>query len=276
MENSSAVGLLIIIVTVLISYKGFKDPRFFQQHLFGVDKILINKEYSRMILSGFLHANWLHLAFNMSSLYAFSASLEDDLGMLNYTLIYFASLIGGSLLSLFIHKNHGNYSAIGASGAVCGVVFASIALYPDIRVGIAGLYMPSWAYAVLFLSISIFGIKSQASNIGHDAHLGGALIGMLTAVALRPETIKDNYWILLLVALPTIAFIIFLIRKPELMLVENMFSKKQGFETMEDKFNATKRTNAQEIDRILEKISKRGVDSLSQKEKDILDNYSKK
>jgi membrane associated rhomboid family serine protease len=276
MENSSVVGLLIIIVTFLISYKGFKDPRFFQQHLFEVDKILINKEYSRMLSSGFLHANWLHLGFNMMALYAFSASLEDDLGILNYTIIYFASLMGGSLLSLFIHKNHGNYSAIGASGAVCGVIFASIALYPDVKIGTFGLFMPSWVYAVLFMSISIFGIKSQASNIGHDAHLGGALIGMLTAVALRPESIKDNYWILLLVAVPTIAFIIFFIRKPELMLVENMSLKKKGFETMEDKFNAQKLSKAEEIDRILEKISKRGVDSLSQKEKDILDKFSEK
>jgi membrane associated rhomboid family serine protease len=276
MENSSTIGILIIIVTCLTSYKGLVDQQFFNKHLFQIDKICIDKEYSRMISSGFLHANWLHLGFNMMALYAFSASLEDDLGILNYTIIYFASLIGGSLLSLYIHKNHGNYSAIGASGAVCGVVFASIALYPDVKIGTFGLFMPSWAYAVLFMSISIFGIKSQASNIGHDAHLGGALIGLLTAVALRPETFKENYWIILLIVLPTIAFIAFLIRRPELMLVENMFSKKQGFETMEDKYNANKNLKVQEIDRILEKISKRGVDSLSQKEKDILDNYSKK
>ena len=275
MENSSAIGLIIIIFTCLTSYKGLVDPRFYNQYVFQVDKILVEKEYGRMITSGFLHANWIHLAFNMSTLYAFSASLEMTLGIQNYAIIYFSSLIGGSLLSLYIHRNHGDYTAIGASGAVCGVIFASIALYPEVEIGTFGLYFPSWLYALLFISISIFGIKSQATNIGHDAHLGGALIGLLTAVALRPETLQENYWIILLIALPTIAFIAYLIRRPEVLLMDNIFSKKQGFETFEDKFNATKLTNAQEIDKILDKIRDKGVDSLTPKEKDTLDKYSK-
>ena len=275
MENSSAIGLIIIIFTCLTSYKGLVDPRFYNQYVFQVDKILVEKEYGRMITSGFLHANWIHLAFNMSTLYAFSASLEMTLGIQNYAIIYFSSLIGGSLLSLYIHRNHGDYTAIGASGAVCGVIFASIALYPEVEIGTFGLYFPSWLYALLFISISIFGIKSQATNIGHDAHLGGALIGLLTAVALRPDTLQENYWIILLIALPTIAFIAYLIRRPEVLLMDNIFSKKQGFETFEDKFNATKLTNAQEIDKILDKIRDKGVDSLTPKEKDTLDKYSK-
>ncbi len=275
MENSSAIGLIIIIFTCLTSYKGLVDPRFYNQYVFQVDKILIEKEYGRMVTSGFLHANWIHLAFNMSTLYAFSASLEMTLGIQNYAIIYFSSLIGGSLLSLYIHRNHGDYTAIGASGAVCGVIFASIALYPEVEIGIFGLYFPSWLYALLFISISIFGIKSQATNIGHDAHLGGALVGLLTAVALRPETFQYNYWIILLIALPTIAFIAFLVRRPEILLVDNVFSKKQGFETFEDRQNATKLTKAQEIDKILDKIRDKGVDSLTSKEKDTLDKFSK-
>jgi membrane associated rhomboid family serine protease len=275
MENSSAIGLIIIIFTCLTSYKGFVDSLFYNQYVFQVDKILLNREYGRMVTSGFLHANWIHLAFNMSTLYAFSASLEMTLGIQNYAIIYFSSLIGGSLLSLYIHRNHGDYTAIGASGAVCGVIFASIALYPEVEIGTFGLYFPSWLYALLFISISIFGIKSQATNIGHDAHLGGALIGLLTAVALRPETLQYNYWIILLIALPTIAFIAFLIRRPEVLLMDTVFSKKQGFETFEDKYNATKLTKAQEIDKILDKIRDKGVDSLTPKEKDTLDKYSK-
>ena len=275
MENSSAIGLIIIIFTCLTSYKGLVDPRFYNQYVFQVDKILIEKEYGRMVTSGFLHANWIHLAFNMSTLYAFSASLEMTLGIQNYAIIYFSSLIGGSLLSLYIHRNYGDYTAIGASGAVCGVIFASIALYPEVEIGTFGLYFPSWLYALLFISISIFGIKSQATNIGHDAHLGGALVGLLTAVALRPETFQNNYWIILLIALPTIAFIAFLVRRPEILLVDNVFSKKQGFETFEDKYNTKKLTNAQEIDKILDKIRDKGVDSLTSKEKDTLDKYSK-
>lgn len=275
MDNTLIIGLLIIIFTCLTSYKGLTDRLFFNKYVFQVDKILLNKEYFRTISSGFLHADWVHLAFNMSSLYAFSASLEDDLGSLNYTLIYFASLLGGSLLSLYIHRNHGSYTAIGASGAVCGVVFASIALYPSVEIGIFGFYMPSWLYALLFISISIFGIKSQASNIGHDAHLGGALIGLWVAVALRPDTFYYNYWIILLITLPTVAFIMFLIRRRDILLVNNIFSKEQGFQTFEDRYNAQKLSKTKEIDRILDKIRKTGVESLNQKEKDFLDKNSK-
>lgn len=274
MDNLSVIGTIIIILTCLFSYKGFMDTRFFDHYIFQVDKILVGKEYRRMISSGFLHADWIHLAFNMSSLYAFSASLEDDLGTLNYILIYFASLLGGSLFSLFVHRHHGDYSAIGASGAVCGVVFASIALYPSIEIGILGFYMPSWLYALLFISISVWGIKSQASNIGHDAHLGGALIGLLVAVALRPETLVYNYWIILGISLPTIAFILLLIRKPDILLRDNFLSKKQGFETFEDKYNTQRLNKEKEVNRLLDKIRKKGVNSLTAEEKMFLDKYS--
>lgn len=274
MDNLSVIGTIIIILTCLFSYKGFMDTRFFDHYIFQVDKILVGKEYRRMISSGFLHADWIHLAFNMSSLYAFSASLEDDLGALNYILIYFASLLGGSLFSLFVHRHHGDYSAIGASGAVCGVVFASIALYPSIEIGILGFYMPSWLYALLFISISVWGIKSQASNIGHDAHLGGALIGLLVAVALRPETLVYNYWIILGISLPTIAFILLLIRKPDILLRDNFLSKKQGFETFEDKYNTQRLNKEKEVNRLLDKIRKKGVNSLTAEEKTFLDKYS--
>ncbi len=276
MVDSAIIGVFIIILTCLTSYKGFKSGQFFDKYAFEVDRILISKEYIRLISSGFLHGGWIHLAFNMSTLYAFSASIEDDLGSLNYTLIYFASLIGGNILSLFIHRNHGDYTAIGASGAVCGVIFASVALYPDIPIGILGIYFPTWLYAILFISISILGIKSQASNIGHDAHLGGALIGLLTAVALRPDTLSYNLPIIILIVLPTVAFIVFLVRRPEVLLVENIFSKKQGFETMEDKYNKTVKSKEQTVNEILDKIRKKGVNSLTQKEKETLDKFSKK
>lgn len=274
MYNLSVIGTIIIIFTCLFSYKGFTDTRFFNHYVFQVDKILVGKEYRRMISSGFLHADWIHLAFNMSSLYAFSASLEDDLGALNYILIYFASLLGGSLFSLFVHRQHSDYSAIGASGAVCGVVFASIALYPSIEIGILGFYMPSWLYALLFISISVWGIKSQASNIGHDAHLGGALVGLLVAVALRPETLVYNYWIILGISLPSVAFILLLIRKPDILLRNDFFSKKQGFETFEDKYNAQRLNKEKEVNRLLDKIRKKGVNSLTVEEKTFLDKYS--
>ena len=115
--------MVLIGLNVYISYKGFKSIIYFEKYKFIVDKILIGKDYKRIISSGFLHVSWSHLIFNMISLYLFSGLIESNLGILNLLLIYFASLIGGGLLSLYIHRGHADYTAVGASGAISGLIF---------------------------------------------------------------------------------------------------------------------------------------------------------
>src|SRR5215204_4917611 len=110
MEGSGFITLLIIIVTVILSYRGFRDHIFFEKYEFEVDKILLYKDYKRLVTSGFLHVNWLHLIFNMLSLYIFSGSIVGYLGPLKFLFIYFSSLIGGNLLALLIHKRDSAYS----------------------------------------------------------------------------------------------------------------------------------------------------------------------
>ena len=178
MSDTGTIGLIILIVNVIFSYKGFTNEQFFDGYKFEVDRILVNKDYKRLITSGFLHVNWTHLIFNMVSLIFFSGSVESYLGGVQFLIIYMASLIGGNLFTLLIHKNHGDYNAVGASGAVCGIIFASIALFPGMGVGIFFIpfSIPGWLYGVLYVLYSIYGIKSTKGNIGHEAHLGGALI----------------------------------------------------------------------------------------------------
>lgn len=172
-----ATGLFLIIVNIAFSYKGFSNNTFLDGYKFEVDKILISKEYKRLITSGFLHVSWMHLIFNMLSLYAFSGLLEYHIGELSFLVIYLTSMVGGNLLALFVHRNHGDYSAVGASGAVCGVIFASIALFPGMELGFFGIpiSLPSWLYGIIYVAFSIYGIKSSRDNIGHEAHLGGVL-----------------------------------------------------------------------------------------------------
>ena len=280
MGNIGVAGLLLIIANALFSYKGFKNHAFFDGYKFEIDPILRQKDYKRLITSGFLHVDWMHLLFNMFTLYSFSGAIEAAFGGWQMLIIYFASLIGGDLLALFIHRHHSNYSAVGASGAVCGLIFAVIALFPGGEIGMFGIRgIPNWLFGILFVAGSIYGIKSKRDNIGHDAHLGGALVGMLVAIILHPEKLQGNLMPILLITIPTILFIIIIATKPHLLYTENFFRKKasslQQNYNIDQKFNADKNQRQQEIDRILDKINRTGAKSLSDKEKETLRDHAR-
>jgi membrane associated rhomboid family serine protease len=229
MGEIGTITLLLILVTTVVSIKGLRTKSFFEKYRFEVDRILINKEYWRLITSSFLHVSWTHLLFNMMSLYAFSGLLELQLGEIKFLLLYFSSLLGGDLLSLFVHRNHGDYRSVGASGAVCGIIFASIALFPGIGIGFFGLpfSIPSWLYGILYIAYTIYGVKSDSASVGHEAHLGGALAGMLVAIAMQPSVVIENFWIILFVTLPTLAFIILMIKRPHILLLDNFGLQKK-------------------------------------------------
>jgi membrane associated rhomboid family serine protease len=270
---------IIIVVTTFVSYKGFTNNRFLEDYEFEVDRILVERQYYRLVTSGFLHTGWLHLGFNLFSLYIFSGVVEMGLGPLNFLLIYFASLIGGGLLSLLIHRHHGNYSSVGASGAVCGVMFASVALFPQMRISLFPLpfSFPSWLYALLFVGFSIYGVRSQKDNIGHDAHLGGALVGMVLALVFHPAAFAENYGTILLILVPAVVFVYIIITRPHLLFVDNLFYKTQkDFYSVDHEWRVRRSDQQQEVDRILDKIGRSGMGSLSRKEKQTLKEYSKK
>ncbi|MES2545388.1 MAG: rhomboid family intramembrane serine protease [Bacteroidota bacterium] len=277
--NTGIVGIIIIVINFIFSYKGFIDKSFFEQYKFDVDKVLIHKEYKRLFTSGFLHIDWQHLIFNMISLYMFSEALELQFGAVNFLVIYFTSLFGGNLLALFIHRNHGDYSAVGASGAVCGIIFASIALFPGLGVGLflIPVFIPSWLFGLLYIGFTIYGIKSKSDNIGHEAHLGGALIGMFVAIMVYPHALTINYIPILIVFIPSVIFIYLIVTKPHILFVDNYYFKthKKHY-TIEHKYNEQKVNTQKEIDSILDKISKKGIDSLTSKEKQKLEEYSNK
>lgn len=275
---ASIIVFVLIIITTLVSYKGLKNSRFFEAYEFQVEKILLYKDYKRLITSGFLHVSWIHLFFNMFSLYLFSGVVEMTLGGLEFLLIYFASLIGGGLLSLLVHRNQGDYSSVGASGAICGVLFAAVAIFPDMGIGffLLPISIPGWIYALLFVFFSIYAIRSRKNNIGHETHLGGGLVGMILALIMHPSAFANNYGKILIILVPTIAFIYVIITRPGILLVDNLFYKKhQDFYSIDHQYNTDRADRQQEIDRILDKINKKGMKSLNKKEKEMLEAYSK-
>ena len=275
---NSPITLFLTLITVIFSYQGLQNKTFFDKYSFNIEGVLRYKEYYRLISSGFLHGSWWHLLFNLYALFSFGESLEAVIGGTNFLFIYFVSLIGGNVLSLYIHRFDSQYSAIGASGAVCGIIFASIVIFPDMEIGMFLLpfSLTSWMYGLLFVLISIYGIKSRMSNIGHDAHLGGALLGMLVAVGLYPESLQANYLPIVLVVTPTLAFIFLIIKRPDYLFIERFSFNQKDYKNIDHEYNERKMARQQEIDTILEKISAKGFDSLSEREKEALERFSEK
>ena len=220
MLEQGIAGTLLLIFTGLTTYMGLTRPAYQDEYKFDVDRILIGKEYRRLLTCGFLHGGWLHFGFNMVALLSFSLSLEWIFGIPQFLLVYFASLLGGSLFALYMHRNHGDYTAVGASGAVSGVVAASIVLFPHSEIGLILLPggIAAWIVGLLFIVISIFGIKSQSDNIGHDAHLGGLVTGILLTAILRPSAAVENWWVLALLLAPVSLFSYLILRRPDILI----------------------------------------------------------
>ena len=270
--EAGLVAILLIAANVLVSYRGFQSPSYLDAYSFKVDDILVDKDYKRLATSGFLHVSWTHLFFNMMTLYFFSSGLEDSLGALKFLTIYFGSLVGGDLFSLYVHRQHGDYCAVGASGAISGVVFASIALFPGMGISFFGLpfFIPAWLYGFLYVLYSVYGIKSKRDNIGHEAHLGGGLVGLLIAVMLEPNSLLVNYLPILFILIPSGIFIFLIVTRPEFLLTENFFRKKEPHLTIDQQYNMEMRNRDKELNTLLEKIGKTGFVSLTPLEKERL------
>jgi len=205
MYNLGMVTIVIIASNVIMSFKGFDDRLFFEKYKFNVGSIR-RGEQIRMISSGFLHADTTHLLMNMVTLYFFAGTVINQLGNFNFVIIYIASLIFGNLLSLYFHKDEYWYSAIGASGAVTGILYAAILLEPSMS-----LYMffipipiPGYVFGIGYLLYSIYGIKNRVGNIGHDAHFGGAVGGYALTLLLMPSLFKTDIGHVGLLAIPII------------------------------------------------------------------------
>jgi len=201
----SMVTIVIIAANVIMSLKGFDDRGFFEKFKFNVGSIK-RGEQVRMISSGFLHADTSHLFFNMFTLYIFADVVIDQLGTFNFIVIYLASLIFGNLLSLYFHKDEYWYSAIGASGAVTGILYSAILLQPsmDLYMFFIPIPIPGYVFGIGYLLYSIYGMKKRIGNIGHDAHFGGAIGGYVVTLILMPSLFKTDLGHIGLLSIPII------------------------------------------------------------------------
>ena len=189
------ITLIIVIATAVVSYQGFTRTDLVYKYILNAYQVVHRKEYHRMITSGFLHSDWMHLAFNMLALYSFGIQVEFDFaqifgttkGPINFVLLYFLGMIFSSIYSVAKHRDNHNYNALGASGAVSAVVFASILLHPDGQVAFFFIPMPSVVFGVIYLALSAYMSKKGRDNIGHDAHFWGSVFGFIFPIVMKPE-----------------------------------------------------------------------------------------
>ncbi len=203
--------IIILVGTIAMSYYGFNNATFFNRYMFNVGAVQ-KGDYVRLISSGFLHANWEHLIFNMISLFFFYEVVTDSMGELLFVFIYFGSMLLGNIFSLQIYKRQSYYSAIGASGAVSGIIFTAIALYPKaIKVN----FLPGWLFGALYFGYSVFMMfnPQKGDNLGHTAHIGGALFGLAVVVLYAPTIVVHNALYLGIMALPLVYMGVRLLKK---------------------------------------------------------------
>ncbi len=198
------VTIVIIVITCLISFKGFKDYEFFDKYKFNILGIQRGESF-RFFTSGFLHLDLQHLIFNMLTLYFFAGIVVANLGTVSFLIIYIVSLLGGNFLSYAFHKDEYHYSAIGASGAVSGIIYSAILLLPEMM--IYGI-IPGYIFGIGYLVYSIYGIKNKVGNIGHDAHFGGAVAGYLVTLIYDFNLIFEQTIIVIALLIPIIILFI--------------------------------------------------------------------
>lgn len=208
--NIDKTLLFIIIANVLMSLKGFNDGLFFEKYKFQIGAI--NRgEKIRIISSAFLHVDYLHLILNMYVLYVFAPQLIYNLGVVKFLIIYAGSLLAGNVFTLIFHKKELYYSAVGASGAVAGVIYAAILLNPNMSLIMFPLPipLPGYVFGVGYLLYSIYGMKKQIGNVGHSAHLGGAIGGYGLVLLLSPTIFLYSTSTVLLLGIPIVLLLLF-------------------------------------------------------------------
>ena len=194
------ITVIIIAITCIVSILCFNGMLNGNKLIFNAYQVWHRKEWYRMLTSGIIHSGWGHLFFNMLTLYFFgrvveqyfSAAFGGVLGAVLYVMLYVSALAISSLGDLVKYRDNWNYNALGASGAVSAVLFASILFAPKmgIYIYLIPIPVPGYIFAPLYLLYCWYMAKRNMDNIGHTAHFWGAVYGILFPIICKPDVLS--------------------------------------------------------------------------------------
>jgi len=187
--------ILIILFTSIFSILAFNKPELMYKYQFNAYQIYHRKQWYRIFTHAFLHADWMHLLINMFVLFSFGSILEqyfqlyfEGKGIVYFFTLYFGSIIISTLYTLIKQKDNHYYNAVGASGAVSAIVFASIFFAPMSKLLVFGILpLPAILFGILYLGYSYYMSKKSVDNVAHDTHFWGAVFGFIFPMLIKPE-----------------------------------------------------------------------------------------
>jgi len=191
--NEAPVASIIFVFTLITSIYAFNDPQIYGKFMLHPYSVSKGKKLYTFLTSGLIHADWMHLFFNMFTFYAFAFNLERTIGHWQFGVLYLVSLILSDVPTMVKHKNDFWYNSLGASGAISGVLFSYILFYPFAPLRIFPIPINIYAiiFGVFYLVYCWYASKNARDHINHDAHFFGALTGIIVTILLVPGIIPN-------------------------------------------------------------------------------------
>lgn len=270
--NGETITLILLIIMGFTTWQGLNTPGVMEKYLFSTEAIRFRQQWIRLLSPAFLHGSWSHFAGNAITLYFFGGSIENRFGSGLMLGIFLTSLAGGHALCMLLHR-HGDYRAVGASGGALGLLFSAIILNPGMRIMIFPIpfQIPASLYGIGFLLYTLSSLRG-GSGVSHEAHLGGMLTGILVSLMQFPGAFQHQpLLICALIALSGVGIWYFHANPGRV----PGFLGMQVRGKVQDIKQAKTRRNEQQIDALLDKVSKNGIQSLTDRERKTLQEASR-
>lgn len=269
MSILAAIHILVLIYLVF-TLRASYNRGFQQRHTLGAQAVLVERGYGRLWTASLVHTDVRYFLLNMSVLLWFGYGIEQAMSVADFLFLYSLSTLGGSLIALYVCRHDDTTEAVGAAGGISGFIFASIALFPSWMLPLPGLTweVPAWPVAVLFVAASVLGPRWYYNTMRHEAHLGGAMVGLLAAPLLAPEALQSTLWITIGILAPTVIIFYLYVKRPLSPVVRSWSAFDQAYPFVEKETSYA--SVEEEMDSLLDRISECGYQNLSDYEKERL------